>query len=313
MDHLGSISSIVDGTGSILERRKTDPFGNWLRNSAVPALDIQSLVMSVATHSVRAGFTGQEHDEQLGVVNMGARIYEPLAGRFLSPDAVVGSGMTSQTWNAYTYVLNRPTAFVDPTGNFPSDPTPAPTRSTSFGGYQAERGKCFNADALGCGGGAGGLWGWLRSEPVPLPRQSAGATAGGDAPPDSVGSDPMDDYYSESTFTRYDDVGWGADETEDAAEEEQGDDEGDQAEGEEAESGTDGAQAAPAGAYVDPATGEVLYVACGAACVPGLLPPGAAPVAVPSVSGVLTAIGEALGSASGAVAACLDGFSVVFV
>ena len=58
--------------------------------------------MSVVSNSARIGFTGHEHDEALGLINMSGRIYEPLAGRFLSPDPVIGSEETSQSWNAYS-------------------------------------------------------------------------------------------------------------------------------------------------------------------------------------------------------------------
>jgi RHS repeat-associated protein len=62
------------------------------------------------------GFTGHEHDDLLGVINMRGRIYEPLAQRFLSPDPLVGNPLEPQAWNGYSYVMNSPLAYVDPSG-----------------------------------------------------------------------------------------------------------------------------------------------------------------------------------------------------
>jgi RHS repeat-associated protein len=137
-DHLGSTTAVVDAGGNLLERKKSDPFGNALRNSAHPVLDTQSLVMSLPTHNVRVGFTGHEHDEALGVINMRGRIYEPMAGRFLTPDPVLG-GHRAQSRNAYAYVLNNPLAFVDPSGFLPADSMKAQRMRLYFHGVAEQR------------------------------------------------------------------------------------------------------------------------------------------------------------------------------
>jgi RHS repeat-associated protein len=73
-------------------------------------------------------FTDQEHDPESDLQYFGARYYDPWIGRFLSQDpALLGSaaGVTfnriatdGQQFNAYSYVGNRPTVFVDPSGEF---------------------------------------------------------------------------------------------------------------------------------------------------------------------------------------------------
>lgn len=47
---------------------------------------------------------------------MNGRIYDPLVGRMLSADIVVQAPGDLQSFNRYSYVLNNPLRFVDPTG-----------------------------------------------------------------------------------------------------------------------------------------------------------------------------------------------------
>ena len=47
---------------------------------------------------------------------MRGRIYDPKVGRFLTTDPIVSHPGFGQSWNPYTYVLNNPLAYVDPSG-----------------------------------------------------------------------------------------------------------------------------------------------------------------------------------------------------
>ncbi len=62
------------------------------------------------------GFTGHEHIVGFRLVNMNARLYDPMTGRMLSPDPIVQSPYFSQNHNRHSYCLNNPLAFTDPTG-----------------------------------------------------------------------------------------------------------------------------------------------------------------------------------------------------
>ncbi len=62
------------------------------------------------------GFTGHEMLDDLGLVHMNGRIYDPLLGRFLSADVQVTDPMDLQCYNRYTYVRNNPLSLVDPSG-----------------------------------------------------------------------------------------------------------------------------------------------------------------------------------------------------
>ncbi len=64
-------------------------------------------------------FTGQRQITGLGVYNYGARFYSPKLGRFLSADTIVPGFANPQNLNRFSYVLNNPLRYVDPTGHRP--------------------------------------------------------------------------------------------------------------------------------------------------------------------------------------------------
>jgi len=76
------------------------------------------------------GFTGKEKDEETGLMYYGARYYDPVIGRFTSMDPVtLGERSKSlesmlknpQALNPYSYVLNNPLRYTDPTGKYEED------------------------------------------------------------------------------------------------------------------------------------------------------------------------------------------------
>jgi len=48
----------------------------------------------------------------------GARYYDPEIGRFISPDSIVQDYTNPQTLNRYSYCINNPLIYVDPSGHF---------------------------------------------------------------------------------------------------------------------------------------------------------------------------------------------------
>ena len=58
----------------------------------------------------------------LGIYDYGARFYSPKLGRFLSADTIVPGAANPQAFNRYSYVLNNPIRYNDPTGHMCSDP-----------------------------------------------------------------------------------------------------------------------------------------------------------------------------------------------
>jgi RHS repeat-associated protein len=69
-----------------------------------------------ADTGITAGFTGHEHDRDLGLYNMQGRVYDPLLGRFLTADPFMQAPFASQGLNRYSYVFNTPASLVDPSG-----------------------------------------------------------------------------------------------------------------------------------------------------------------------------------------------------
>jgi RHS repeat-associated protein/uncharacterized repeat protein (TIGR01451 family) len=65
-------------------------------------------------------YTGQL-DSGLGLMYYGARHYDPQLGRFISPDTIVPDPGNPQALNRYSYVLNNPLRYTDPTGMFSED------------------------------------------------------------------------------------------------------------------------------------------------------------------------------------------------
>jgi RHS repeat-associated protein len=110
-DALGSTDAVADAHGTVAERDYYDLWGQRSRPDGTP-IDQPMLFQSL----VGAGFTSQEHDDALGLVNMQGRMYDAVLGRFLSPDPIVGNPAFSQSWNAYSYVNNSPLNFTDPSG-----------------------------------------------------------------------------------------------------------------------------------------------------------------------------------------------------
>ncbi|XXY22128.1 RHS repeat-associated core domain-containing protein [Sorangium sp. So ce216] len=110
VDHLGSVDALTDEDGDVSERRSYDPFGQ--RRNPVWGERAPASFSSETTQ----GFTGHESDDELGLVNMKGRIYDPRIGRFLTTDPIVSLPFFGQSWNPYSYVLNNPLAYVDPGG-----------------------------------------------------------------------------------------------------------------------------------------------------------------------------------------------------
>ena len=55
---------------------------------------------------------------EFGLVNMNGRLYDPILGRFLSCDNYVQMPDNTQNFNRYSYCLNNPLKYNDPSGEF---------------------------------------------------------------------------------------------------------------------------------------------------------------------------------------------------
>ncbi len=136
-DHLGSASVVTDSTGATVGEDRFYPFG-----------ETRFTTGSMQTDKL---FTGQREITGLGIYYYGARFYSPKLGRFLSADTVVQNFANPQALSRYSYVLNNPIRYNDPTGHRACD------------NYDAA-GRCITAP----GGGGSGFGG------VPKPKKRPG-------------------------------------------------------------------------------------------------------------------------------------------
>jgi RHS repeat-associated protein len=54
--------------------------------------------------------------DHFDLINMNGRAYDPTVGRFLSADPVIQNTTSTQSYNRYSYCLNNPLKYTDPSG-----------------------------------------------------------------------------------------------------------------------------------------------------------------------------------------------------
>ncbi len=101
-DHLGSIVKLTDGNGTTVFKASYDVWGKQ--------------TVTNNTFAFHRGYTGHEHLNEFGLINMNGRMYDPNVGRFLSPDPFVQAPDFSQSFNRYSYCINNPLKYSDPSG-----------------------------------------------------------------------------------------------------------------------------------------------------------------------------------------------------
>ncbi len=111
-DRLGSVDSIADSTGTLVETRGSDAFGKP-RSGTWADLSPAQLQSTAIT---ARGFTEHEHLNSVQLIHMNGRVYDYQLGRFLSVDPFIQFPLNSQSMNPYSYILNNPLAGKDPTG-----------------------------------------------------------------------------------------------------------------------------------------------------------------------------------------------------
>lgn len=109
-DHLGSPWLITNASGVEVQRLNFNAWGrrrdvsDWSKYTNLPEMKFDR------------GFTGHEHLEMFGLINMNARLYDPVLGRFLSPDPIIQVPDFTQSYNGYSYAMNNPLSYKDPNG-----------------------------------------------------------------------------------------------------------------------------------------------------------------------------------------------------
>jgi RHS repeat-associated protein len=134
-DHLGSPRAWTGNDGNPVAGGRHDymPFGEELG----AGVGIRTTELGYGGDSTRQKFTGKERDDETGLDYFGARYLASAQGRFISVDPyniILETEATAeinpekaqaqlfrylsmpQQWNRYSYVVNNPLKYIDPTG-----------------------------------------------------------------------------------------------------------------------------------------------------------------------------------------------------
>lgn len=102
-DNIGNILSVIDENGAKVFDASYDAWGRQ--------------TVTLNTIGLHRGYTGHEMLPEFDIINMNGRLYDPILGRFFSPDNYVQMPDNSQNFNRYSYCLNNPLKYTDPSGN----------------------------------------------------------------------------------------------------------------------------------------------------------------------------------------------------
>ena len=103
-DNLGSILSVFDEEGRKVFDASYDAWGK----QTITQNDI----------GLYRGYTGHEMLNEYDIINMNGRLYDPVIGSFFSSDNYVQMPFNSQNFNRYSYCLNNPLKYTDPSGEW---------------------------------------------------------------------------------------------------------------------------------------------------------------------------------------------------
>lgn len=102
-DNLGSYVKIYSSSGEEVFHSSYDAWGKP-----------KCLKNDIGFHR---GYCGHEMIDGGWLINMNGRIYDPWLAMFLSPDNYIQDPLNSQNFNRYSYCINNPLKYTDPTGN----------------------------------------------------------------------------------------------------------------------------------------------------------------------------------------------------
>ena len=127
VDHLGSTRVVTDDSGCAVFRQDYMPFGmNIVAQTGDPRMSAGGGPNCTGTNGYAVSgspsdmqFAEQRQDSESGLYQFQARAFMGAPGRFMSPDPIgnfVADAGNALSWNMYSYVLNNPLRFIDPTG-----------------------------------------------------------------------------------------------------------------------------------------------------------------------------------------------------
>ncbi len=112
-DNAGNTVALTNSTGNVTDRYATTAFGDDFGIAA----NHQGTTQQPFIFSGQFGIMKDAQDFYW----VRARWYKPSWGQFISKDAYPASLSNPQSWNRYSYAINAPLEFADPTGLKPQD------------------------------------------------------------------------------------------------------------------------------------------------------------------------------------------------
>jgi RHS repeat-associated protein len=137
-DNQGSLIALTDESGTIKRKYAYDPWGARRNPADWTQKDNGSNLI------INRGYTGHEHLDAFGIINMNGRVYDPLTAQFYSPDPFISSAGNWLGYNRYAYVMNNPLQYTDPSGYIP-----APNESESYFQLNIGGSHRINSDPYG--------------------------------------------------------------------------------------------------------------------------------------------------------------------
>jgi RHS repeat-associated protein len=128
-DTLGSATARTDRTGAVSARLRYQPWGEEWSYEGEPG-DRQ--------------YNGRVYDPGTGFHDYGARMYWPQVGRFISADSYQGDIGNPASLNRYSYVLNNPYKYTDPTGHMPDSAGGGPREEALLQAQMQQATACAN-------------------------------------------------------------------------------------------------------------------------------------------------------------------------
>jgi RHS repeat-associated protein len=117
-DHLGSLAASSDHAGALTQRYAYDPFGQrrYSGGNGDPTGALAYDWSPAVNAGSDRGFTGHEHLDDLGLIHMNGRLYDPRLARFVQADPNITLPSELQSYDRYSYVMNEPLSKTDPSG-----------------------------------------------------------------------------------------------------------------------------------------------------------------------------------------------------
>jgi len=140
-DYQGSIRAITNEQGIVIETRDYDAWGRPRNASTLQYTATNPFSVTTIT---KRGYTFHEHIFEFSLINMNARMYDPVTRRVISPDNYIQAPDNTQSFNRYSYCWNNPLKYTDPDGNLVFVPILIGMAIGGYAGSQVAKAKGYD-------------------------------------------------------------------------------------------------------------------------------------------------------------------------